>query len=120
MYSLSRQQAILGNYWNVDPGDAQEEAADPNYGVDDGDDLEPEEVVDPVGEPVRDENGAAIGNEGDGEEDEAAWNLLEERVHWARGVIGNFDVMREDNQVGMNVYLEVLTLLETHAATLPV
>lgn len=115
-YSLSRQAAILGGYWEGDAGDAQEQvAADPDYGVDDGEDME-------VEEPYEDEeiNGQEEDDEepdnGDGEEDEAAYNLLEEQLAWARTVIGGLDVMRQDNRVGMNVYVEVLTMLEARGA----
>lgn len=118
-YSLSRQAAILGGYWEADAGDRQEDVAgDPDYGVDDGEDME---VEDPY------EDGEILGNQGDdedvdngdGEEDEAAYNLLEEQIAWARTVIGDLDVMRQDHRVGMNVYVEVLTMLEARGAELP-
>ncbi|KZS93702.1 hypothetical protein SISNIDRAFT_465883 [Sistotremastrum niveocremeum HHB9708] len=110
IWSLSRQQAILGGYWN-DPGDPVEEARQRYYGVDDEHDLPPDVLEGLEREHRRDDDA-------NGEEDEVQLTLLGQAVEWGKQVLGNFDVMRQDNQVGMQVYTEVVTLLEAGVAEL--
>lgn len=121
LYTLSRAAAILGGYWHHDPGDdAAVVAADPLYGVDDADDLEPEDEDGEDGPaPGGDEGEDGEGLAGNGFEDEEALNLLGIQVEWARAVLGEFDVKAQDYQVGMTVYVQVLTILEANAPNMP-
>lgn len=109
---LSRAEAIIRGYWTGDPGDAVEEASGDYYGCDGQAPLpstaDLEEDPDYVG---------AYGNLT--EEEEQAEGIRvnkEDELGEAREVLKGFDLQQEDEEWGMSVYAEALSVLEDHVA----
>lgn len=97
LYALSRQQAIIGGYWNGDTGDSVDESNAATYGVD------TEAPIPPSGEMRSD----PTHRQGEG----AANNKLEEDVMKASQALDGYDWSRDDKRYGIDVFSEAVILI---------
>jgi hypothetical protein len=100
LFTLSRAEGIRDGYWSYDPGDGPEVANDPLYGWDGEAHI-----------PPADEQENRQANE---EGDDA---LAEDRdIEVARESLGEFDVMQDDGNWGIDLYCEVVISLGANGA----
>ena len=114
MYQLSREHAINRGYWTGDPRDHVSDVTD-NYGQESGDGIVPpaEELASDPTAPRSDkfpspeaEHAVGIFVNNDDEIQEV-WDIL-----------GDFDLSRNDENCGINVYCEAVLLVHAHIETL--
>lgn len=113
LFELSRERGIREGWWEYDPGDPIEFAADPDYGVDGEGPLPPEgEMREEWQRTHRRADENDVGFEVD---EEKAEMLAEAR----RLLDGRIDLNRDDMNWGIDVYIEAVTLLTAIVNEMP-
>jgi len=114
MYQLSREHAINRGYWTGDPGDHVSDVTD-NYGRESGDGIVP-----PAEELASDPTAPRSDKFPSPEAEHAAGIFVnnDNEIQEVRDILGDFDLSRDDENCGINVYCEAVLLVHAHIETL--
>jgi len=105
MYELSRTKAMRAGYW-PNPGDDEDVAADPEYGVDGEEQAPPaDELADDPRSAEGDEPVAA-----DAQRDAGIFITGDGELDEMRQALGDFDFVEDDGNFGIDVYLRAVHL----------
>lgn len=106
LFQLSRTEAITRGYWTGDPGDSIEEVDD-LYGVDATAPLPPANEI--AEDPSAQSYAEFLDKEA---EHEAGLSVNDdEEINHAREALGDYDVLREDGNAGIDVYCDLVVRL---------
>jgi len=108
MYQLSREQAINRGFWTGDPGDDLSEVSD-DYGREFGDGIMPpaDELADDPTAPRSDYFPSA-----EAEHEAGIFVNNDDEIQGIKDILGDFDVSEEDDNNGINVYVEATLRVE--------
>lgn len=102
LFELSKEEAIRNGYWTGDPGDEIAEV-DETYGVDEGQNLPPQDELD--------EDPMALELEDDSLIDSTETEALED-LEAARLLLVDVDLEEEDENWGIDVYCRAVQVLQ--------
>ena len=108
MYQLSREQAINRGFWTGDPGDDLSEVSD-DYGREFGDGIMPpaDKLADDPTAPRSDYFPSA-----EAEHEAGIFVNNDDEIQGIKDILGDFDVSEEDDNNGINVYVEATLRVE--------
>ncbi|KAG6914284.1 hypothetical protein DXG01_001300 [Tephrocybe rancida] len=106
LWELSRQDAITQGYWTGDPGDHADKV-DELYGVDSQENG--------LGEPDTGGEGPWVEPNGSLEEEREAGLFIneDEELAWARDILKDINLTRDDGNEGIDVFCQAKLVLET-------